>query len=258
MRFSFMTFSTPALSLNDVLSTAKRYGYDSVELRLDSKHAHGVEISLSAADRAQVRDTVVRSGITISCLATSCVFADPSKRDAMIADALQRIELAGDIGAPTMRVFGGVFPETMTREEAITGVVSSLKGLADTAAKNNVIVCLETHDSWCDPAHVAEVLRRVDHPNIGANWDILHPIRMKLSTIEASFEALKPWIRHMHIHDWKNDALAPIGTGIVDHKKAIALLKDIGYTGAASGEWINWESYDVHLPREIAVLRSYR
>ncbi|MEK6794270.1 MAG: sugar phosphate isomerase/epimerase family protein [Spirochaetota bacterium] len=258
MQFSFMTFSTPELALAEVLATAQRFGYDSVELRLDSGHTHGIEVTLSGDDRKRVREAVARSGKAISCLATSCVFADPAKREAMTADALLRITLAGDIGAPTMRVFGGVFPDTISREEAIAGVVSSLRRLADAAAKHNVIVCMETHDAWCDPAHVAEVLTRVDHPNIAANWDILHPIRMGLATIGSSFEALKPWIRHMHIHDWKNDALAPIGTGIVDHEKALALVRGIGYTGAASGEWINWEPYETHLPREIATLKTYR
>ena len=48
MKYAFMTFSTPALNLDDVLATAKQYGYDGIEPRLDAGHKHGVEVAASA------------------------------------------------------------------------------------------------------------------------------------------------------------------------------------------------------------------
>ena len=47
------------------------------------------------------------------------------------------------------------------------------------------------------------------------------------------------------------------GTGDVDHKQVLELLGSGGYEGYLSGEWINWEPPEVHLPREIATLRGY-
>ena len=47
------------------------------------------------------------------------------------------------------------------------------------------------------------------------------------------------------------------GTGDVDHKQVLELLHGGGYDGYLSGEWIDWEPPDVHLPREIATLRGY-
>jgi hypothetical protein len=34
-------------------------------------------------------------------------------------------------------------------------------------------------------------------------------------------------------------------------------LTDDGYEGFLSGEWIRWEPYDQHLPREIETMRRY-
>ena len=48
-----------------------------------------------------------------------------------------------------------------------------------------------------------------------------------------------------------------IGTGSVDHKTALGLLKKMRYSGFICGEWIDWESYETHLPGELAVLRKY-
>jgi len=259
MKYSFMSFSTPELSLAEMLDVAKRYGYDGIEPRLDSKHAHGVEVDTTAEQREAIVKQVADAGIALACLATSLRFADPAQTDKMVQDSHERIDLAGDLAAPTMRVFGGQLPEGVSREEAIDLLVRSLSSIADHAAERGVILCMETHDDWCNPDHVAAVLKAVDHPAVACNWDIMHPVRTKNATIDESFETLRPWIRHLHIHDGTGDGieLLPIGEGIYDHRRTIELLKTIDYDGYLSGEWIRWEAWDKHLPREIATLKAY-
>ena len=51
--------------------------------------------------------------------------------------------------------------------------------------------------------------------------------------------------------------LLPIGQGEIDHRRAIELLQTISYEGFISGEWINWEPYETHLPRELAAMKRY-
>ena len=258
MNYSFMTFSTPDLSLAEVLEVAQRYGYDGIEPRLDSGHAHGIEVDTNAAERASIRDQVVKSGIALACLATSLRYADPTMTAGMIEQTHERIDLAGDLGVPAMRVFGGQIPDTSSREEATDLLAESLSAVADHAAERGVTLCLETHDDWCAPGHVAAVLGRVNHPAVGANWDIMHPIQRGNATMDEAFEALEPWIRHLHLHDGTKEAgLMPIGRGDIDHKRALELLRTIDYAGFLSGEWINWEPYEVHLPRELATLKAY-
>lgn len=259
MKYSFMSFSTPALDLAGMLELARKYGYDGIEPRLDSKHAHGIEVGTTAAQREAIRSQIEASGVALACLATSITYADPARTDEMIAQTRERIDLAGDLGAPTIRVFGGKIPEGVTREQAIDLLVSSLSKVADQAGERGVTVCVETHDHWCDPTHIATVLSRVDHPAIAANWDIMHPVRTAKVTMDDAFAALKPWIRHLHIHDGTtaDGKLAPIGTGDIDHRRALELLNTIGYGGFISGEWINWEPYEIHLPRELATMKRY-
>jgi sugar phosphate isomerase/epimerase len=254
-----MTFSTPELSLAENFEVAKRFGYDGIEPRLDQDHKHGIEVAARADEREAARVAADDAGVAIACLATSIRYADPAQTDAMLADTHARIDLAGDVGCPTIRVFGGKIPDGMSRKDAIALLARSLASVADHAAERNVTVCLETHDDWTDPAHVATVLRAVDHPHIAANWDIMHPIRTGKATIEESFETLKPWVRHLHIHDRdpETDKLCPIGEGDVDHRRVMELLKSIDYAGTLSGEWIGWEPWEMHLPREIETLRRY-
>lgn len=262
MKFSFMSFSCPELNLDELLALVKKYGYDGVEPRISASHKHGLEFDATAEYRAQAKRKAEATGVPYSCIATSCRYADPATRNDMVADTHRAIDLAGDVGCGRIRVFGGAIPEGIEREEATDGLIDAMRAVADHAAERNVVVCMETHDHWCNPAHLAEVMRRVSHPAIAINWDIMHPVRVAKVTIEESFRILEPWIRHCHFHDGTQSpegalSLCPIGEGLVDHRKAVELLKAVDFEDFMSGEWIGWEPYDVHLPREIATMRRY-
>ena len=170
MKYSFMTFSCPELGLDEALSLAKRLGYDGIEPRIDAEHKHGVERDADAAVRAAAREKAEASGVALACVATSCKYADPAAEQEQVETTDQAIDLAADVGAPCIRVFGGVLPEGMSREDATAQVVKCLSAVADHAQERGVTLCVETHDHWCDPAHLAEVIRRVNRPAIAVNW----------------------------------------------------------------------------------------
>ena len=262
MKYAFMTFSTPEADLDENIKVAKKYGYDGIEPRVDCQHKHGIEFNSTAEFRKECKKKSEESGIKLCCIATSCMFSDPQKREKMVEDANKAIDLAGDVGAPCIRVFGGLIPKDVTREAAMELVVKSMKEIAGHAKQRNVTVCVETHDDWCNPKHLAEVLKKVNHPSIAINWDIMHPVRTKNATMDEAFEAIKPYIRHVHFHDGINNkegknVLVEIGKGEIDHKRAVELLKTINYGGYLSGEWIKWEPADIHLPREIGTMKKY-
>lgn len=261
MKYAFMSFSCPELGLREMLETAKRFGYDAVEPRTAANHAHGIEFSLGAEERVAVRQLVAEVGVPLCCLATSCRYADPEACPSQVEETLRYIDLAADVGAPRLRVFGGTIPARVTREAAVECVSAALLSVADHAAERGVVICMETHDHWCNPADMAAVMRRVDHPAVRVNWDIMHPVRVVHVSMKEAFEGLKRWIRHVHFHDGVTTAgklnLVPIGEGEIDHKTAVEALESIGYDGYMSGEWINWEPYDKHLPRELATMKTF-
>ena len=261
MKYAFMSFSCPTATFDELLAMAVQYGYSGIEPRVAGNQNHGVELEASAEQRATFQQKAADAGIDICCLAAGNRFVDPDNRDAQLAEARQYIELAADIGAPLLRVFGGRLPAGLSREAAIDGLVDAFRCLAEWAGEWGVVVCLETHDDWCNPQHVATVLERVDNPAAGVNWDVIHPLYREGWTLADSYRAVRPWIRHVHIHDvsMTPDRLdyQALGTGDVDHRQVLQLLHSDSYTGHLSGEWIDWEPPDIHLPREIATLRGY-
>lgn len=260
MNYAFMSFSAPELSLGDLLALAKTYGYDGIEPRVGSNHGHGIELATSAAQRQAIRQQASESGIALCCLAVGCKYADPATVTEMVETTRRSIALAADVGSPRLRVFGGAIPSGLSREQAIESVVRSLDAVADEASQHGVTICLETHDDWTNPAHVAEVMRQVNHPAIAVNWDYQHTTRQAQTTVDQAFSVLEPWIRHVHFHDGENRAdklvFLPIGKGDYDNRRVVELLLQAGYSGFLSGEWISWEPYEQHLPRELAAIRA--
>lgn len=261
MKYAFMTFACPELNLAEALTLAKQYGYDGIEPRTASEHKHGVELEADAVQRSAARKTAEESGVELCCIATSCKYADPATAGQAAAETRAYIDLAADVGSPRLRVFGGNIPDGVDRAKSADSLVESLKSVADHAFARGVVVCLETHDAWCEPDHVADIMRRVDHPGIAVNWDIMHPVRRANATMDRAFEALQPWIKHVHFHDGVKDGervnLVPIGEGMVDHQRAVELLAGMGYADSLSGEWINWKPYDEFLGSELATMKSY-
>jgi sugar phosphate isomerase/epimerase len=260
MKCSFMTFSTPELTLREVLELARNLGYEGIEPRVGENHRHGIEYAADRGTRQAAKALAADLGVAYACVATSCRYADPSDCAEHVDDTRRAIDLASEIGAPCIRVFGGQLGDGVTRADAVRMVAESLRSIADHAQERGVRVCLETHDAWCDPANVAAVMREVDHAAIAVNWDIMHPVRTAQSTVDDSFAILRPWIAHTHIHDGNLGdifTMLPLGEGAIDHRRAVELLADIGYDGYLSGEWIAWEPASVHLPRELATMRSY-
>jgi len=261
MKFSFMTFSTPNLTLEEVLDVAKKYGYEGVELRITANHKHGIEPTMSLAEKKKAKALIDSSTINIVALATSCVFANESTYDENIKSAIDAIKLASYFNIPVIRTFGGIYPDNTSKNQAKALLKKAYSYLGDIAKQYKVYVCFETHDMWCNPYDVAEIIEYANNEYIQVNWDIMHPITHGF-TMEEAFKALKPYIKHVHIHDGggilnnKSLGLTHTGKGCIDHKLAFDLLKSINYKGALSGEWISFDDYTLHLPREISLLKK--
>jgi sugar phosphate isomerase/epimerase len=262
MKYSFMSFSTPNLTFQEIAEVARKYGYKGVELRTESNHRHEVELTTSFEKLNLIKQQIKSYGVEISCIALGSYLANPNQFN--LEKNINYIRLASFMGVPCLRVFGGVISEGVTREEAKKYLVQSFRELAPIAKEEGVYICLETHDDWCNPDDIAEVMKEVDHPNAAVNWDISHTLRLGGKTPEYTFKLLQPWIRHVHFHDsllTKKYHQRPMGQGEIDHVVPLKLLKNSTYSGFLSGEWFsemdNWEPYDIHLPREIAMMRTY-
>jgi sugar phosphate isomerase/epimerase len=157
--------------------------------------------------------------------------------------ATRAFEIAHRVGARIIRVFS--YWRTVEPEKCFDGVVTALRGLADRAAKEDLIIGLE-NEFACNVATASEtarVLAAVDHPNLKVVWD---PANCQLSgeTCYPGGYAKLPAARIAHVHakdcytDGRQPVWAELGAGSIDWKGQIAALARDGYKG-----WISLETH---------------
>ena len=86
-----------------------------------------------------------------------------------------------------------------------------------------------------DYALAADVLRAVNRPNVGLQYDSYHA-QMIHGDAVAVFDQYKDLIVHVQLGD-APDRSAP-GTGTVDFPALFAALRRAGYRGWVSGEYV--------------------
>jgi hypothetical protein len=87
-----------------IIKNLTEAGFEAVELR--TTHKHGVEITLTPAQRAEVRKQFESSPIKIGGLGTTCEYQaeDPAVVRKNIDETKEWIKLAKDLGSPSVKV----------------------------------------------------------------------------------------------------------------------------------------------------------
>jgi len=246
VKLAFMTFACPEWTVPEIIAGARRYGYHGVELRVDSGHRHGLEVASSQGQRREARQQFVQGGIEIACIATSLRFARSGQAGREeCAKAIPLLDLAADLGAPGLRVFGGepVRDEPggdgIAREEAIAWAADNLRSIAAAAEERGVHLWFETHDHFRLARDAAAVIRRADHPAVRCNWDVMHP-QLNGEDFSATRTLLHGLIEHCHLHDAKSagaHSICAFGEGVLPLADMLRWLRDEGYNGYLSAEY---------------------
>jgi sugar phosphate isomerase/epimerase len=94
-----------ALSLEEVIHRAKKYGYDGVEI--DGKRPHGNPLDMPKGRCRELRSMADSEGIEIHAVAANNDFSSPipEQRECQILYVRELIRMTADLGAKVLRVF---------------------------------------------------------------------------------------------------------------------------------------------------------
>ncbi len=259
-KLAFMTSVCPDWDLDRIFDAMERYGYDALEPRIGWPNQAGFQPEMPAEQRKEIRARFEKAGKSICCIATGCKFAvpDTDERNQHVDDTLAAIDLAADLGAPFVRTFGGAHGGGEMNAN-VNRAAETYRRVLDRAKEKNIVLLLETHDSWCSSSLVRAVVERVNSPNLRVLWDIMHPQRM-FERPEETMQILGGLTRHLHAHDGNFPdpegpiTNTPLGEGAIDHATPMSLLKKSGYDGFVSVEVIHKPGSD-HDPEPV--LRQY-
>jgi sugar phosphate isomerase/epimerase len=208
------------------------------------------------ANRAATRRRLGEAGLAVCCVSSSGVVAKGN-----VDHVKAHAELARDLGAPLVRVFGGNLPDDVPHQEAVAGAAETLRAFGDAAQAEGVSIVLETHDAFSTGVQVAELLAVTAHPAVFALWDLHHPYTQG-EPIEETHRLLAPRIRYVHVKDGRDGVCTLLGEGDVPIFAMLDLIRGGGYDGPISVEWEKrWQPQiadpEIALPQYANALRAY-
>lgn len=241
MKPAFTTLGCPNWSIAKIAAFASEHKL-AVELRF---HTDGNHASPNAPADEWIKQAEVFAAAKadVFCLMAYTNFIDLEKTSESIQITRRAIAACKIYGAKFVRLFVGPVPAGKTREELVGVCAEGLKIVSADAARHGVTLCIETHDDWCKPAVIRDLLDRVGSSALKINWDICNAFHAG-TKVEEAFPLIKDVIGYCHVKDGhhvtkdgakKWEYLDP-GQGDVQLEKAFGLLAKSGYSSYLSFE----------------------
>ena len=185
-----------------IIKNLSDVGMDAVELR--TTHKHGVEISLSASARAEVRNRFGDSPVKIGGLGTTCEYQSPDQAVVRrnIDETREWVKLAADVGSPSVKVRPNGLPKDVPEERTLEQIGKALRECGVAAQDHGVLIQLEVHGTGT--SRLPRIRRILDyganHPAVRVCWNS-NPTDLLDGGFEPAFDLVKDQIGQVHMRD---------------------------------------------------------
>ncbi|MFO1063947.1 MAG: TIM barrel protein [Pirellulales bacterium] len=243
MRFGLVTYLWGQhMDLPTLLDACSQSGLGGVEVR--TEHKHGVEPSLTPAQRADVRKRFADSGVTLIGYGSNTEFhaADQEKVKANIELTKKYIQLMHDCGGSGVKVKPNGFAKDVPREKTIEQIGKALNVVGAYGAQYGQQIRVEVHGAGTSELPVIrDIFKVADHPNVRVCWNS-NDEDLKGDGLEANFKMVQDrfgdtcHVRELDIGDYPYAKLMKLFRGIsyngwillearTDPKDKVAALK---------------------------------
>jgi len=234
------------------------YGYDGVELAIRDPRL---------VDVGELEAIIVRHNLEVPAIGTGQAWGeerlsftsdDPIVRRAAVERVKSHIPLARRLGAVIiLGLIRGITPPGQSHERSMAYLVEALQECAAAAAPQGVRFALEPLNRYeTDLIHTVEeglaLIERVGAANFGLLLDTFH-MNIEEPSLEESIRLAGRHIFHFHVAD--SNRWYP-GAGHLDFVRILGALRDTGYTGYVSGEFMPQPDADTGARRALENLRG--
>jgi sugar phosphate isomerase/epimerase len=203
-------------------------GFQGVELR--TTHAHGVEVSLSKAERADVKKRFADSKVELMGLGSAFDYHTPDqgKLRKDIEATKEYIVLAQDVGATGVKVRPNGLPKEVPVEKILEQVGRSLAELAKFGADHGQQIRLEVHGSGTSLLpNIKRIIEVADHKNAGVCWNS-NQTDLEGAGFDHNFDLVKDKIFVVHMRD--------LYLAEYPFRRLLTRLNEIGFGGYCLAE----------------------
>jgi sugar phosphate isomerase/epimerase len=192
MQFGLVTYLWGKdMDLPTLIEACEKSGLGGVETR--TQHKHGVEPSLSKAERGEVKKRFADSSVTLVGYGSNAQYheADPAKLAANIELTKSYIHLMHDCGATGVKVKPNGFPKDVSREKTIEQIGKSLNKVAAYGADYGQEIRVEVHGRGTQELPVMKAIFDVaDHKNATICWNS-NDVDLQGEGLDHNFDLVK-------------------------------------------------------------------
>lgn len=215
----------------DVSTLIKNFeatGFEGVELR--TTHAHGVEVSLSKVERAEVKKRFADSKVELMGLGSAFDYHTPDQATLRkdIEATKKYIVLAHDVGASGVKVRPNGLPKEVPLEKTLEQIGRSLRELAQFASEYGQQIRLEVHGTGTSLLpNIKRIMEVADHNSAGVCWNS-NQTDLEGEGFDANFDLVKDRIFVVHMRDLYLEEYP--------FRKLLTRLNEIGFNGYCLAE----------------------
>ena len=188
-----------------VIRNCTATGFAGVELR--STHKHGVEITIDANQRKEVRKQFADSDVELVGLGSACEYhaVDPAVLKKNIDETKQFVKLCKDVGGTGVKVRPNGLPKERSIEQTLSQIGGSLNEVGKFAADHGIQIRVEVHGrGTSEIRHMKTIFDIADHPNVVVCWNC-NPTDLAGDGLIANYRLLQNRMGTIHIHDLRNN-----------------------------------------------------
>ncbi|MCU0703838.1 MAG: sugar phosphate isomerase/epimerase [Fimbriiglobus sp.] len=212
--------------LPTLLKHCKAAGVAAVECR--TTHKHGVEPTLSAEQRKDVKKQFADSGVVFWGCGSVCEFhsEDPAVVRKNVEECKRFCDLVKDLGGKGVKVRPNGVGKGMTVEQAVAQIGKALTECGKAAESAGVEIWVEVHgpkESTAQPKTMRAIMDACGHKAVGVTWNS-NASDLIGGKLDEGFDLLQGFLKSCHINDLTNDK-----KGTYPYRDLFAKLKGIGY-----------------------------
>jgi len=222
MKLGLVTYNLACeWDLQTIIDRCGEVGLAAVEFR--STHKHGVEPTLSKAQRQEVKKRCADGGLVIWGVGSACEYhsPDPAVVSRNIEETKRFVDLARDLGARGVKVRPNQLPKGVAEAKTLEQIGRSLRIVGEAAAPMGVEIWCEMHGrDTAQPSRMRKIMDIADHPNVGVTWNSNRGIDDQDGSVKDSFELMRSKIYSVHINELVNG---------YPYRELFTLLNEAGY-----------------------------
>jgi len=199
--------------IDTIIKNCEATSFEGVELR--TTHKHGVEPSISADRRAEVRKRFADSRVRLVSLGSTCEYESPDQSAVQhnIEETRRFCQLAHDVGAMGVKVRPNGFPRNSDHARVLEQIGHALAECGNIARDQGVEIWLEVHGTETErPENIHRIMEVANHPAVGICWNS-NDTDIADGSVRQSFDLLKPWLKSCHINELWRTAPPWAGSG---------------------------------------------